>query len=164
MSTDPRSLVKKTLEFESPERIPRQVWLLPWAEEHYPVELKRLHKAFPDDIFAAPALYKSPLHTTGDRYKAGTYVDEWGCIFSNHLDGTIGMERISGRDSVIPQWRCPACHTDNARLMATCGCGYDKAHRPEVTQGLPDRDPLWQATRSDLLLLVLLLLAAWYFW
>ena len=31
-----RELVRRTIEFDSPPGIPRQTWLLPWAEDHYP--------------------------------------------------------------------------------------------------------------------------------
>jgi len=86
-----RSLVQKTLTFDKPERIPRHKGILPWAEEHYPEFVRRLHDVFPDDIVLAPALYTKPIETQGDRYKKGTYIDEWGCIFSNPLDGVIGI-------------------------------------------------------------------------
>ena len=86
-----RDLVRKTLAFDSPERIPRQLWLLPWAEEQYPHHVRQLQNQFPDDIVTAPAIYKKPLGIQGDRYKIGTYVDEWGCIFNNLHGGVIGI-------------------------------------------------------------------------
>jgi hypothetical protein len=33
-----RELVKAALEFASPQRIPRQLWFLPWASARYPNE------------------------------------------------------------------------------------------------------------------------------
>ena len=86
-----RRLVQKTLTFASPERIPRHKGILPWAEKNYPDFVQRLHEVFPDDIVPAPAVYTKPLETGGDRYKKGTYIDEWGCIFTNPLDGVIGI-------------------------------------------------------------------------
>lgn len=86
-----RELVRKTLTFDSPERIPRHIWVLPWAEEHYPDFIEKMFKDFPDDIINAPALYKEPLETVGDRYSPGIYVDEWGCTFNNLQSGTIGI-------------------------------------------------------------------------
>jgi hypothetical protein len=86
-----RELVKAVLEFAAPERIPRQLWLLPWAAEHYPNELLHIQKAFPDDIVSSPAFYKSPLPTIGDMYAPGIYVDEWGCRFENVEAGIIGI-------------------------------------------------------------------------
>lgn len=88
---NPRRLVQKTLTFDSPGRIPRHKGILPWAEDNYPDFVRRLHDVFPDDIVSAPTFYTKPLGTKGDRYKKGTYVDEWGCVFSNPLDGVIGI-------------------------------------------------------------------------
>jgi len=86
-----KELVRKTLSFEMPERIPRQAWILPWAERHYPDTVRRLHREFPDDIVNAPELYVREPKRMGDKYSPGIYVDEWGCAFSNAQDGTIGI-------------------------------------------------------------------------
>ncbi len=88
----PKRLVEKTLNFESPERIPRQLWLLPWAERHHAEALRQLREMFPDDILPAPAVYHKPT-AIGDRYSQGIYIDEWGCVFENPEDGIIGIVR-----------------------------------------------------------------------
>jgi len=88
---DSRRLVEKTLSFDSPERIPRHKSILPWAEENYPDVVQSLHEIFPDDMVMAPAVYTKSLETKGGRYRKGTYLDEWGCIFTNPLDGVIGI-------------------------------------------------------------------------
>ncbi|NIM18334.1 MAG: methyltransferase [Candidatus Aminicenantes bacterium] len=97
----PRKKVQKTLEFDSPPGIPRQAWVLPWAEEHYPEMVERLREEYPDDLVNAPAVYKKPLPVKGDRYKKGTYVDEWGCVFSNLQDGIIGIVK----EPLIKDWK-----------------------------------------------------------
>ena len=86
-----KELVIKTLEFEKPERIARQLWSLPWAQEHFPAELSRIQRDFPDDITGAPLIYKQPPKTAGDQYGVGNYVDEWGCVFENKEKGIIGQ-------------------------------------------------------------------------
>ena len=88
---DSRSLVIDTLTFASPRRIPRQLWLLPWAEERYPDYIKKIRQLYPDDIIQAPAVYCKPLNLTGGKYQAGVYVDEWGCRFVNMEDGLMGI-------------------------------------------------------------------------
>lgn len=95
-----RELVNKTLEFERPSRIPRQVWLLPWAEKKYPDFIEKLQRDYPDDIVSAPAVYKKPTPITGDKYRKGIYIDEWGCIFSNEQDGIIGIVK----QPLIAEW------------------------------------------------------------
>jgi hypothetical protein len=97
---DARECVKRTLEFDSPERIPRQIWILPWADAHHPETVKRLRRRFPDDIVAAPAVYTKPVRTQGNRYMPGTYVDEWGCRFSSVEEGIIGIVR----EPLIRDW------------------------------------------------------------
>lgn len=96
-----RELVNRTLEFDHPSRIPRQVWLLPWAEKKYPDFIKKLQREYPDDIVSAPAVYKNPLTVTGDKYRKGTYIDEWGCVFSNEQDGIIGIVK----QPLITDWK-----------------------------------------------------------
>ena len=86
----PRDIVKKTLEFDSPERIPRQLWLLPYATNTYPGEVARIKQAFPDDIVHAPVEYAQQPETSGDPFEPGIHVDEWGCIFENKQRGYIG--------------------------------------------------------------------------
>jgi len=100
MKKTSRLLVKKALEFENPSRIPRQIWVLPWAEKKYPKIVNLLHKKYFDDILAAPASYKKPLKTKGERYTPGPYIDEWGCKFSNPQEGIIGIVR----EPLIDDW------------------------------------------------------------
>lgn len=95
-----RELVKKTLRFESPPGIPRQKWILPWAEKNYPRHVQILEERFPDDIVSAPALYTEPVSIQGERYEIGTYIDEWGCEFTNLHDGVIGIVR----NPLISSW------------------------------------------------------------
>lgn len=97
---DSRTLVKDTLNFASPSRIPRQMWVLPWAEIHFPDGLRKIGQMYPDDITQAPALYKNPLKLTGGKYRAGMFVDEWGCKFMNMEEGLMGIPM----DPVIRDW------------------------------------------------------------
>lgn len=85
-----RELVRKTLEFDSPPRIPRQLWVLPWAKNHYPQELENIRQAYPDDLTSAPASLTEPPRETGNAYTKGFYTDPWGCVFENRQDGVIG--------------------------------------------------------------------------
>jgi uroporphyrinogen decarboxylase len=88
-----RDLVRRTLEFDGPPSIPRQTWILPWAEEHHPEMVATLRAEFPDDLMPSPALYHAPLPVVGSRYEKGVYVDEWGCRFENIHGGVIGIVR-----------------------------------------------------------------------
>jgi uroporphyrinogen decarboxylase len=109
-----RDLVRRTLEFDRPPRVPRQAWVLPWAESHHPEAVAMLRALYPDDIMAAPGLYRRPLPVTGSRYEKGLYVDEWGCRFDNVHGGVIGIVREPRiRDwSDLDSFRAPACALD----------------------------------------------------
>lgn len=85
-----RTLVKQTLAFASPQRVPRDLWVLPWAEIHHPAQLHAIRERFPNDLIGAPGFLVHPPITYGDAYAAGTYVDEWGCTFENVQPGVIG--------------------------------------------------------------------------
>ena len=95
-----RELVVDSLEFRSPARVPRQLWLLPWAEMTWPAELAAIRRRFPDDIVTSPAFLREPLRTTGQEYEPGLFVDEWGCRFESKLAGIIGQVK----DPVLKSW------------------------------------------------------------
>lgn len=87
----PRELVKQALEFRSPSRPPRQMWVLPWARARYPEELARIEGAFPQDITTIPFLCSEPVPGGGNAHDVGTFVDAWGCEFENLQEGIIGQ-------------------------------------------------------------------------
>lgn len=96
-----RVLVQKTLAMDSPQRIPRQAWILPWAEDRYPDAIARLYREFPDDIVKAPEIYTRQPKRVGEKYTPGIYVDEWGCTFTNTQKGAIGIVQ----KPQIAKWR-----------------------------------------------------------
>ncbi|MCA9447147.1 MAG: methyltransferase [Candidatus Omnitrophica bacterium] len=85
-----RERVLRALEFDHPDRVPRDLWTLPWAEIHHPKELAAIREDFPVDIINSPVTYSNPPKTEGDPHLKGTFVDEWGCEFLNLQDGVIG--------------------------------------------------------------------------
>lgn len=94
MSQTSRELVWSTLRFQSPSRLPRQVWTLPWATERYPEVMRLLAERWPDD-FAYPVDISLPSRKRkGHFYDAGPYVDEWGCMFTNIERGVIGEAKV----------------------------------------------------------------------
>lgn len=86
-----RELVYRTLEFKNTQgRVPRQMWLLPWASLHYGAEVERIEREFEDDIVNAPCILKGKTIEQGNPYQVGEYVNEWGCRFNNIHEGIIG--------------------------------------------------------------------------
>jgi hypothetical protein len=93
MSQSSREIVRRSLTFERPERVPRDLWTLPWAEQHYPGELAAIRERFPSDFAPSPAVYSPSPRISGDPYRRGLYTDEWGCTFVNIQEGAIGEVR-----------------------------------------------------------------------
>ncbi|MBI4882113.1 MAG: methyltransferase [Planctomycetes bacterium] len=109
----PREIVRRTLAFADPPRIPRQLWLLPWAEEQHPAAVAEIRRRFPDDIVSAPGCYRTPPPCQGERHGVGRYVDEWGCVFENRRRGVIGEVK----EPLVPDWgRVGAVHVPVERL------------------------------------------------
>jgi len=100
----PREIFTRCLKFQYPERIPRDLWLLPWAEMQYPDRVKELKKRFPPDIVDAPSVYCTSPRVQGDAYELGQYIDEWGSVFTNIQRGAIG-EVHTPMIREIAEWR-----------------------------------------------------------
>lgn len=90
MNATSRELVWQTLRFENPERAPRQLWYLPWAEKHHPDALCTLLEKYPPDIVSAPAFCRKEVPSQGNATKIGTFIDAFGCEFINIQEGVIG--------------------------------------------------------------------------
>jgi hypothetical protein len=101
MSLTSRELVVSALELQSPPRIPRQLWILPWAERKYPGQLAAIQKKYPDDILRCPPFLKKSLKISGDEYAPGLYVDEWGCRFESRQEGVIGEVK----EPLLKDWK-----------------------------------------------------------
>lgn len=90
MTVASRDLVLQTLECRGPQRAPRHLWVLPWAEMHHPDELAAIRADYPDDIVWTDMVLKEEPKTTGDPFLPGKYVDPWGSVFENIQPGVIG--------------------------------------------------------------------------
>jgi uroporphyrinogen decarboxylase len=79
--------------FASPDRVPREMWLVPWAERRFPEEIARIQRRFPSDFDDAPDVYRPSPRRRGNIFEPGTSVDEWGCRFTNIQAGVEGEVR-----------------------------------------------------------------------
>lgn len=86
-----RELVYRTLNFENKDgRVPRQMWVLPWATMNYGSMVAKIEKDFETDIVSVPDLLLTKTIAKGNQYEIGEYIDEWGCKFNNIHEGIIG--------------------------------------------------------------------------
>ncbi|MDD3385090.1 MAG: uroporphyrinogen decarboxylase family protein [Bacteroidales bacterium] len=119
-----RSLVEQTLTFASPSRIPRQAWILPWAEIHFPAEVARIRERWPDDCMQAPTMLTRPTTAVGGKYRAGLFIDEWGCQFHNREEGLMGIvsEPLIREWSDLESFQTPdiLCELDKESINRFC--------------------------------------------
>lgn len=136
----PRDRVLAALEFRSPDRIPRQAWIAPWARLHLPDEVAAFERRWEMDIAGAPCPYRESAVRRGDAHAVGVFVDEWGCRFDNLQAGVIGEVKIPSvpdlarwRDALRPPWETlsadhaaarrtvdEACRASDRFLLAAC--------------------------------------------
>lgn len=87
-----RELVKSTMEFRNfHDRAPRDLWTLDWAHIYHKDELDNIRKNYPADYTGVHTVYAE--HSTvesGHPTEIGTYVDPWGCTFTNIQRGVVG--------------------------------------------------------------------------
>jgi hypothetical protein len=104
MAQSSREIVTRGLKFEYPERMPRDIWLLPWASAHYKQAVEEIKRRFPSDFCSAENVYRPSPRAKGDEYEVGTYIDRWGCSFTNIHKGIVGeVKKPIIRD--ITDWR-----------------------------------------------------------
>ena len=125
MPQTPREIVRRCLEFDFPERIPRDLWLLPWAVTRYPETVEQLNRRFPSDLATTEYFYPPSPRVKGDPYKVGYFTDEWGCVFRNLQDGIIGevekpiLESIADWKLVQPPYeQLPADFSEPYEIIA----------------------------------------------
>lgn len=87
-----RERVYATLDFQGPDRIPVDFWLLPAVMLGREDRVKALLKAYPRDFYRAP--YDDPLYHPGT-YTRGSYTDAWGCEWLVLQEGMIGEVKRS---------------------------------------------------------------------
>ena len=86
----PRERVFRALEFESPDRAPRNLWALDWVLMFAAKEMGSLQQDFPDDFTRVENVLYPGDRCKGQPRRKGTYVDEWGCVWECGEDGVIG--------------------------------------------------------------------------
>lgn len=85
-----RDLVKKALEFQNPERVPRDLWTLPGIRMFRKEELVDLLNKFPSDFTVPQYNYGKGKYSKGVPSVVGEYTDAWGCTWSVGEPGVVG--------------------------------------------------------------------------
>lgn len=105
MTQTPSELVWKTVRLQNPERLPRDIWILPAAERVHGRELARLLGDFPLDF--ARVGYTPPV--PDGRYTPGHWRDEWGALWVNSFEGILGQVTEYPLDDwkALEHWKPP---------------------------------------------------------
>lgn len=87
----PRERVYRTLNFDHPDRAPRDLWMLPIARhEQGDAAIDAFCNRWPTDFVQCVAGKPRVLRSRGNPTEIGTCVDEWGCEFENIQAGHMG--------------------------------------------------------------------------
>jgi len=118
----PRERVLATLNFATPDRLPRCAWISPWAWIHMPDDVRAFEQRWATDFGGVPSPYRPSSCRSGDMHGVGIYVDEWGCRFENIQAGVIGEvkhptvpELARWRETMRPPWETLPIDQDAAR-------------------------------------------------
>lgn len=89
-----RERVIRTLRFRQPDRVPRDLWLLPGVSMFRTGEVEAVKGRYPLDIGAPDASYGRGYRARGVPNTVGSYVDEWGCEWHVAEPGVIGEVKV----------------------------------------------------------------------
>lgn len=106
---DARERVRRTLSFQSVDRAPRELWILPGVSRYRASEYQEMTRRFPNDIIAPNGKYGRALRERGTPAEVGTYTDAWGCEWQVGEPGVIGEVKcaILADDSLVAGYQPP---------------------------------------------------------
>ena len=93
MAQSSRERVTRCVTFTHPDRVPREMWLVAWAQDRFPEQIAGILKRYPCDFDDAPNVYRPSPRARGNLYELGASIDEWGCRFTNIQAGVEGEVR-----------------------------------------------------------------------
>ncbi len=85
-----RERVLRCLNFDHPDRAPRDLWALSGVHLRRGDELSRMLDRFPVDFEAPRVKYGPSKHRRGSEGEVGTYTDDWGCEWTVAEIGVSG--------------------------------------------------------------------------
>ena len=95
-----RERVKSALTFNSPDRAPRDLWILPYVGLFQKDEFEALVARYPLDIQSCPLSDQAEDLSSVPFAKVGQYTDEWGSVWHVAEAGIIGEVK----EPALPDW------------------------------------------------------------
>lgn len=120
-----RERVLRALEFDSPDRPPRDLWMLPGVTMLRRAEAEAVLAKYPVDFCGCDGGYGASRRTRGTVAEVGEYVDEWGCGWSVAEVGVVGevkhppLADWAALDGWTPPWEL-LDGADLSRVDASC--------------------------------------------
>lgn len=113
-----RELVRCALTFQKPDRVPRELWMLPGVGRFRRAELQAMEARFPSDFGYPGGNYGPSSRARGDCLQAGQYTDEWGVVWTVAEPGVVGEIKKPILDDLaaIGSYRLPWELLDKADL------------------------------------------------
>ncbi|NQU76822.1 MAG: methyltransferase [Planctomycetes bacterium] len=148
MSQTPREVVTSCLRFEYPERLGRDVWYLPWAEQNHPQEVAEIRRRFPSDFGYSVNPFQPSLRAKGDPMMPGISIDDWGVARANLQKGIMGEVHDPilpdpdhvDLEAIKPPYETFPTDTEAARDKVNRSCAesdlflFAPAHQPQPWQ------------------------------
>jgi len=148
----PRERVFAALDFQSPDRAPRDLWALPWVSMYAGQDKAAVLERFPADFTSADGLAPGD-RASGEPSRKGAYVDAWGCTFEVAEDGVIGevkhppLADAAAIDRYQPPWetieradfdavsRAQQANLAGEAKFMKCGMGIQPFERMQFLRG-----------------------------
>ncbi len=133
MQQTSREIVRRCLRFENPARIPRHLWVLPWAQKRYAKAIAEINEKFPGDFAACPRTCHPSKRIKGDPWQTGYFTDEWGCVFYNIQEGLSGevrnpiLNNLNDWTSIDPPYdMLPSTNSEIRQMYDSLSRFYDR--------------------------------------
>ena len=109
MTMTGRERVIAALTFSSPDRAPRDLWVLPYSSMFRAEEVAAVLERYPLDFERVELYPEAVADQENQLAKPGTYTDDWGSVWQIGVPGTIGEVRkpAVGDWSDLPSFRPP---------------------------------------------------------
>lgn len=104
-----RERVIRALTFNSPDRVPRELWALPGVCKFRTAEHQAMVARFEWDFAGPPVQYGPSDRARGDCNNVGNYTDEWGVVWTNAEAGVVGeiKQPILEDETAIDRYQLP---------------------------------------------------------
>lgn len=122
---DSRECVKRTLQFQPVDRIPRDLWALPGIVIFRIDEYQEMIRRYPLDFISPDYTYGSGERVSGVFGEVGQYTDAWGCVWHVGEPGVVGevKEEPIAEWSALNTYRPPyelLLEADLSRVNRSC--------------------------------------------